>query len=149
MALTVYVCAPYEDAAIVHALIHTRIEELGLAWTSRWAAHSRGPEDFASLTPDALRAAAEENDRDVMSADVVLVMARKGAGGEMFAEARFALEHGKALVWTGRRTLSAWRRGVVRCEEVKEALNVLAAMKVHHARGARGELLAQMSGGAA
>jgi hypothetical protein len=58
----------------------------------------------------------------------VLVLARDGAGAEMFGEARLALEYGIPTVWFGtRRPLSAYRPGVVRVETIDEAMEQLAA----------------------
>lgn len=113
----VYVAAPYADAAFVREAIHPALRARGLTCASLWAESARGPEDFAALTPVALADAARWNDRDVINADVLLVLARDGAGGEMFGEARYALALGIPVVWHGRRTLSAWRPGVHRVDE--------------------------------
>lgn len=119
--MRIYVAAPYEDAAHVRGL-HERLRSLGLEPTSHWAENAAGPENFASFTPMQLRAIAESNDTDVISSTAVLVLARAGAGGEMFAEARLALFLAKPVYWVGRRTLSSWREGVVRCEDLDDAL---------------------------
>lgn len=108
----VYVAAPYADAAFVREGIHPPLRARGLACTSTWAETARGAEDFSAMAPEALRSAAVGNDRDVVASDVVLLLAREGAGGECFAEARLALAMRIPVVWHGRRTLSAWRDGV-------------------------------------
>lgn len=137
----VYVAGPYGDAAFVR-VIHEKLRALDMVPTSRWAESAAGPEDFSVMTEASLRKTAAENDADLRGSDVCLVVSRAGAGGEMFAESRIALEWGKPLVWVGRRTLSAWRSGVVRVEGLSEGLAELAAMKKHHALGVRGLMLA-------
>lgn len=120
----VYVAAPFEDAGIVRA-VHDRLRSLGIEPCSTWAESARGIEDFSAFTPARLRSLAEQNDRDVAEARAVLVMARPGAGGEMFAEARLALAMSIPVVWLGRRTLSAWRAGVTRAEDLDDAISTL------------------------
>lgn len=145
MSLTVYVAAPYDDAAFVRDVVHAKLIELGATPMSLWAEKAAGPEDFSKMTVDALRAAARDNDRDLRASAVCLVIARPGAGGEMFAESRVAAEWGKAIVWVGRRTLSAWRTGVVRVESLDDAFAVLARMVADYREGARGHLLASLA----
>lgn len=141
----VYVAAPYDDAAFVRDVVHPKLVELGTLPMSQWAEKAAGPEDFSKMTVDALRAAARENDRDLRASAIVLVIARAGAGGEMFSEARLGVEWGKALVWVGRRTLSAWRTGVVRVDTLDAAFDVLVRMVVDYREGARGHLLASLA----
>lgn len=149
MNLLVYVCAPFEDGAFVRAL-HERLETLQLTPTSRWAEHATSREDFARYSPVQLREYARRNDADLRGSDVALVLARHGGGGEMFAEARLALEWGKAVVWVGKRhTLSAFRSGVVRTEDLDTGIARLVLMRERHLEGYRGELLAHLSGAAA
>lgn len=121
----VYVCAPFEDAGHVREHVHERLRTFGLEPSSRWAETARGAEDFAAFTPYALRAIAEANDLDLGNSQAALVLAREGTGGEMFAEARLALVMGIPVVWVGRRTLSAWRDGVVLVDDLDEAITVL------------------------
>jgi len=120
----VYVAAPYEDAAHVRAL-HIRLETMGLRHTSLWADMAKGAEDLHKHSPARLRLAAESNDIDVARSDVVLALARKGAGGEMFSEIRYALELLIPVLWVGRHTLSAFRKGVTRCESLDQAMGLL------------------------
>lgn len=144
----VYVAAPFCDGSLVRQMVHPALRERGLLPTSSWAETAFGPEDFSRLAPAALRAACARNDADLRGSDVVLALARHGAGSEMFAEVRVALEWGKSVVWCGRRSLSAWRSGVVLVESIDEAFDVLDRMKGPHSEGCRGQLLAQMAGGA-
>lgn len=146
--MNVYVAAPFEDAGIVR-MVHERFASLGLTPTAKWADHADGKEDFARFEPARLRAFAHQNDKDLRDSDVVLVIARAGAGGEMFAEARLAIEWGKAVVWVGRRILSAWRHGVVSADSIDDAVDLLVAMRTKHTEGHRGHLLAHLAGSAA
>lgn len=140
--LTVYVAAPYGDAAHVRH-VHERLLSFDLVPTSRWATAAKGLEDYG-LSAAALRAAAEQNDADLRSSDFVLALARDDAGGEMFAECRIALEWDKPIVWVGRRILSAWRSGVVIAEDLDDAVRLLAAMRRAVAGGARGLAIAEL-----
>lgn len=146
--MLVYVAAPYEDAAFV-TVVHETLTKHGMRPTSRWAEKARGALDFSTLAPAALRQAAAENDADVRGSDVVLAIARSGAGGEMFAESRVALEWHKPVVWTGRLTLSAFRSGVVRAVDLDDAISVLLSMQRALAEGYRGHLLAHLARSAA
>src|SRR4051812_47303326 len=129
MVARIYVAAPYEDAMAVRD-VHALLRRLGFDCTSSWAENARGPEDLTSLSFEAIRSLAEQNDADVMAADLVLVRARLGAGGEMFAEARWAIEKGKRVFWVGRkRILSAYRLGVVLFDDIDDALAALVATR--------------------
>lgn len=141
MKLSIYVAAPFEDAGVVR-VIHDRIRREGMNATSEWAEQATGAEDFARFLPSQLCTFAQDNDRDLRACNVVLVLARHGAGGEMFSEARVALEWGRAAIWVGRRTLSAWRPNVVRADSLDDAFAALAKMRVAYAAGHRdGRLL--------
>ena len=140
-ALYCYVAAPYIDAGRVLD-VHERLVDLGIQPTSTWARTADGPEDLSRVTEDGLRLIARANDSDLRGSHVVLVLARDGAGGEMFAEARIALEWGRPVVWVGRRILSAYRDGVVRVEDIDDALVVLARIRDRHIEGYRGQMLA-------
>lgn len=115
-----YVAAPYPDIAMVRQL-HMKLETIDIVPTSSWASGADN-EDFSKFTPMQLRRAAEANDQDIHRAHAVLVIARPGAGGEMFAEARYAEMLGMPIFWVGRLTLSSWRPNVVRCASIEEAL---------------------------
>lgn len=125
--MNVYVAAPYDDAAVVRN-IHARLRALGIDPTSRWAEYATGAEDFETLSPAQLADIAGSNDYDVRRSHAMLVMARVGAGGEMFSEARLALVLGVPIVWHGRLTLSAWRPGVVRVATLDGAFDGLLSI---------------------
>lgn len=127
--MKVYVAAPYADAERVRD-VHDYLRHQGHSPTSRWAEAATDAEDFSKFRPEELSDFAAQNDGDVRAADAVLVLARSGAGGEMFAEARIAIEWGKRVLWVGRRTLSAWRPGVERFDSVPDAIQ---ALEVGHA----------------
>ncbi len=122
--MRIYVAAPYDDAELVRG-VHARLRAMGCTPTSQWASKATAPEDFGSMTPEEISAVAKGNDRDVLSSEMVLVIARAGAGGEMFAEARFASCHSVPIVWVGRLTLSAWRKGVTRCADLEEGMKAI------------------------
>jgi hypothetical protein len=125
--LRCYVAAPYADAAYVR-IVHATLEAHGIKPVSTWVERAEGVEDFHRLALADLRRIAQENDADVRLADVVLMLARKGAGGEMFAEARLALDLGKTVIWTGRLTLSSFRPGVLQVRDLDDAWPVLERM---------------------
>src|SRR5205085_2010907 len=102
-----------------------------------------------AFTPTELRRHIERNDADLRSSDIVLVVARDGVGGEMFAEASMAIAIGKTVLWCGRRILSAFRPGVVLVDDVDSAFAILGDMRTQHANGYRGRLLAVLCGAAA
>jgi hypothetical protein len=121
----VYVAAPYEDGGHVRDYIHPRLSELGMGYTSLWAESAGGAEDITALTEKQLRDIADQNDQCIRHSHAMLVLARKGAGGEMFAEARLAHELRLMIVWAGRLTLSAWRDRVTRVSDLDGALEAL------------------------
>lgn len=121
----VYCAAPYEDAGFVREHVHDRLRALGFEPSSRWAESAFGHEDLTSFTTLTLRRIAAGNDADIDGSAALLMLARKGAGGECFAEAARALLRGIPVVWVGRRTLSAWREGVVRVDDLDDALQAL------------------------
>jgi len=124
----VYVAAPYADASLVR-MIHEKLKTQDIGFTSSWAEEAKGAENFAAFSPERLREHAEANDGDVREANALLALARDGAGGEMFAEARIALEWGIPVVWVGRRILSAWRDGVALAEDLDNGIQKLARMR--------------------
>jgi hypothetical protein len=76
--------------------------------------------------PEPLQEEAAQNDKDLMSSDALLVLARDGAGGEMFAEVALARMVGMPIHWVGDRfILSAFRAGVVRHVCLGDALDTL------------------------
>lgn len=123
MTFRVYVASRYANAPAVRE-VHERLLASGITPTSAWATHAGGAEDFAKYDETQLRAFAAENDRCIDSSDAVLVLSMDGCG-ETYAEAARGLLHGLPLFWVGRRTLSAWRQGVTRCEDLDDALALL------------------------
>lgn len=121
-AFRVYVAAPYADSVFVRS-VHKVLRAEAFEPTSRWAETASAVEPL--LTDEAMRAAALANDDDLYRSHAVLVLAREGTGGEMFAEARIAIATGIPVVWAGRRILSAYRAGVTRCDDIHEALRAL------------------------
>ncbi len=118
-----YVAGPYADAPRVRQL-HAELRALGIRPVSRWAEEATGPEALEELSLSAVRAIARRNDDDLLNAHFAIVLARDGAGGEMFAEVRLALDSGIPVVWVGkRRPLTAYREGVVRVASVFDALS--------------------------
>lgn len=136
MTPRVYIAAPWlrwrEAERFRNALAAHHLE-----CTSSWIDDARtcdGPESLASLEPDVVQAVAARNDADVDDAHIVVALTWPGEGGEMFAEVARALLHGRPVVWVGeRRTLSAYRPGVVLAADMFEAID--AALTA--ARGAR------------
>ncbi len=126
--MNVYVASWYDNAGFVREHVHEALRAFGIRPTSRWAEQARGPENFAAFQVDALRAIAADNDADLDRSDAVLMIATDGRGGESFAEVCRALLSGKLVVWVGRRTLSAFRRGVIRAEDLSDAFRILAEM---------------------
>ena len=116
--MKIYVAAPFQDRPLVRD-VHDALMTFGFIPVSTWA-YSKAEKDIASL--DEARPAIEQNDRDLARADAVLVLARLGAGAEMFCEMTRALLDGKPVYWIGRRSLSAYRPGVTRCEDTQDAV---------------------------
>ena len=130
----VYVAAPFEDAKKV-LRVHDLLVARGHAPTSDWAEMAVGRQDEAHmrnprLDPYRLQNIADNNDSNIGQSDAMIVMAREGAGGEMFCEIRWALLCALPVYWTGeRRILSTYRRGVVICESVEDAIDQLPAVQ--------------------
>jgi hypothetical protein len=123
----VYVAAPYIDAPLVREL-HDRLRALGCVCTSAWAEVANGEEHLEALTANERASLIAANDTAVATADVVIVLARHGAGGEMFAEARLAELLEIPILWVGeRRTLGAYREGVRRVAAIDMALEHILA----------------------
>jgi hypothetical protein len=126
--MNIYFAAPYDDAPLVQRL-HTRAKTMGLKPMSHWAETAHGSEQLATMPIERVRSIAWDNDVDLKSSQVVIVLAREGAGGEMFAEARLALTHEIPVIWVGdRRPLTAYRPGVIRVGGIEEAFVVLKGL---------------------
>ena len=135
MSFRVYVAAPYDDAPGVRR-IHALLRYLRLEPTSSWIDLAVGPEELETLSVEELQRRAKRNDDDLESSNAVLVLPRQGAGREMFAEARLAIDRHIPVVWVGGpRSLSAFRDGVQRVEDLMEGLAhlcELAAWREQH-----------------
>jgi hypothetical protein len=125
LKLSVYVSAPYIDAADVVREVHAKLHDIDIEPTSMWANEAVGPEDFTRFTPRELRLLAEKNDKDILRSHAMIVLARPSVGGEMFADARYASHLAIPTFWCGRLTLSAWRWNVVRCADWTAAISTL------------------------
>ena len=133
---SVYVCAPYAEAAfvrVIHEALHTR----GIGYTSTWADHAHGAEDFARFkrvtTGNTVIFGRRTHEQigGIQRADVVLVYDPTGAGRETYAEAARAVEWGKHVVWCAPRGLTQWAPGVVRVADLDAALvSIEAALAV-------------------
>jgi hypothetical protein len=126
--MNVYIAAPFHRAAEVRDF-HKLVRELGMNVVSTWANDAKGKDDLAEKPLDVARAVGRRNDRDLLSAHLVIAIAHEEEGGEMFAEVRLALVHRIPVLWLGsRRTLSSFREGVLCVETLKEALVYLAGL---------------------
>jgi len=124
--LRVYLAAPFVDARDVRDL-DARLEALGIGVTSTWAHAASGPELLGAMPVDDVRRIALANDRDLLAAQLLVALAREGAGAEMFAEVRLALAHRIPVLWVGtRRPLSAYREGVLRVATIAEGMTYLS-----------------------
>src|SRR5947208_14026613 len=82
MNLALYVATGYANAG--QALeVHATTELMGARPVSSWAKGASGAEDLEHLPRAARRALARKNDRDLLSAHLVLALAKEGIGGEM------------------------------------------------------------------
>lgn len=142
MNFTCYVAGPYSSAAFIREHVHARLRQHRVLPTSRWAEDAHGSEDFSKYSPERLKEFGRANDADLRGSDVLFLVDLAGVGRETYAEARFALLLGKPVVWLGRYSLSAWRDGVVRAEDLDHALEILIGMRNRHAEGHRGLMLA-------
>lgn len=143
MKFSVYVAAPFEDADLAR-IHHERFAMLGIEPISSWVDEALGPEELDSFSIQQLRLIAAKNDRDLRAANACLVLAREKAGGEMFAEVARALSWGIPIVWYGRRTLSAYRRGVVLANDIDDAVRLITSMRDRFIDGYRGVILADV-----
>lgn len=146
--MRVYLAAPMPDKMLVREL-HDRLAREDMVPTSSWAMSDSTSNDFDAFTPTELRRHIQKNDSDLRGSDIVLVLARDGVGGEMFAEAALAIQMGKTVLWCGRRILSSFRPGVVLVEDLESAFAILGDMRTQFANGYRGRLLAILCGAAA
>ncbi len=126
--VNLYVATAFRNAAEARK-VHARVARWGVTPVSSWAVNAHGPEDLSALSRKSVQALAHLNDHDLLSAHLVLVIAREGEGGEVFAETRLALAHRIPVLWTGeRRILSAYREGVLRVARIDDALDHVKAL---------------------
>jgi hypothetical protein len=127
--MKLYFCASHLDAVNIQYL-QRGAECFGMTPVSSWPYAVTGPERFDQTPVSEVRAIAARNDRDLKSAHAAVVLPRDGVGAEMFGEARLALALGIPLVWVGsRRSLSAYREGVLRVDHVVEAMARLTELR--------------------
>ena len=120
-----YFISDYANAPLVRH-VHWIVPLMGVEPTSRWAEEASGPERLAELGQEKVRELAAQNDRDLASSHVGVVIAREGLGGELFCEAARALERDIPLIWVGPRTvLTTFREGVLRVPNIAAAGLVL------------------------
>ncbi len=128
MTCRVYVAAPFASGRDLRARLLGRFSAIGVECVSSWLFKATGePEDLSPLSLDDIQEIAECNDDELRWADVVLLVDPEGKGRETYSEARIALEWGKPVVWYGRHTLSAYRGGVFRVNDLDEAMELLRA----------------------
>lgn len=126
--MKVYVAAPWGRAGAADDA-HKALRKVGVIPTSRWVDQAREAGPDLPSPQDAARAILM-NDTDIAGSDAVLVLSFLGEGGEMFAEARYALVLGLPVVWVGaRQILSVWRPGVVLVDGLYEGALLLAGMR--------------------
>jgi hypothetical protein len=135
--VNVYVAAAFTQVALVKET-HAELEQRGFSVMSSWVRHATGEREALETMTDAERwAIADENDRGVRSADVVLVLASPEAK-ETFAEARYACELGRLVLWVGRPLpLTAYRQGVERFTALSTAFTFLTGMELQRRRRVR------------
>lgn len=130
--IRVYVAGPYSSAAFIREHVHERLRQLRIQPTSRWAEDAHGAEDFSKYSHERLRELGLSNDADLESSHALLLVDLAGMGRETYAEVRLALLRGKPVVWLGRHSLSAYRDGVTRAEDLDEALSFLVELRDAH-----------------
>jgi hypothetical protein len=124
-----YFAAPYIDATKVRRL-HVRAHMLGITPVSSWAESAKGAEALDEIPLAEARRIVEMNDRDLASAHVVVALPRDTAGGETHCVVARALEWRIPVIWVGSPcTLSAYREGVLRVDNVIEAMERLTSFR--------------------
>ena len=128
---SIYVATAWRNGHLADNIVKPAAAARGLEVVSTWhdgAPHpDRMPSEDLDAKPIALvRRIADTNDRDLASADGVLVIWHHEAG-ETFVELRFAMQIGKPVSYVGPRfVLSAYREGVQRFHYYGDALTWLA-----------------------
>ena len=127
----IYIASAWRNGHYADTIVKPAAEARGLTVVSTW--HDGAPpperapsEDLPSKPIGIVRRIADTNDRDLASADGVVVIWHHEAG-ETFAEMTRALLAGKPVAYVGPRyILSAFREGVERFSYCPDALTWLA-----------------------
>lgn len=124
---SVYIATAFTSGPMVEREIRPIAEGLGLTVTSRWHLEADGkPERLHDLTLPRIQWIAEQNDKDLEVADACLVLAHERMG-ETVAEMTRALLGGRVVAYVGPRyILSAYRAGVGRFSDARDALAWIA-----------------------
>lgn len=128
--MKIYVAAPFARASYADTMA-TRLSAFGHKITSGWHVEVDGPENLPALSISERQAIAATNDRDVVSADVVVAFVFPGEGKEMYCECAFARMLGKPVVWVGdeaRMPLSAFRAGAMVCTSTERLMGVFSEL---------------------
>lgn len=133
----IYVAAPLADAPLVRD-VHAQLRAHGLVPVSHWAERQGDDPNDNFDDAEEVQAKLRLNDAGVAAADVFLVLAREGAGGEMFCEAARALALGAPVIWVGRRVLSTFREGVRYFHSRESAVHFILTWKDELRREYRG-----------
>jgi len=105
----VYIAAPYGEAIFVRTEVFSMLRAAGLEPVATWAVEANGEqENLLTISREILRSRWIRNRSDLTRSDAVLVIARDGCGGEMFAEIEQARFAALSIYWCGRLTLSAF-----------------------------------------
>jgi len=108
--MKVYIAAPYAEAVCVRTTVFSMIRDAGLDPIASWAVEADGEkENLLAIDEERARARWKRNRWELVAADALLVVARDGSGGEMFAETELARAMTLPIFWTGRLTLSAFQ----------------------------------------
>jgi hypothetical protein len=125
----IYLASAYGRADFIETIVRPKVEVHGFIVTSSWHEKASGPEQLDRMTEAQRQRIIEQNDHDIASADVMLLLA-EAACRETYAEAARALILDQPVVWVGDTyPLSAYRHGVTRCSTLAAAMDVLVGMK--------------------
>lgn len=128
MPKTIYIATAYPRAQWVEEVIRPLVESRRLHLASSWHVGAHGVETLDRMTEAQVRAIADANDRQIVAADAVLVLWDR-ACGETLCELRYAATLGKTVAYVGPRfVLSAYRDGVRRFSDVRDAVTWLAGV---------------------
>ena len=122
--MRVYLAAPFVDYREAHR-VRAVLADSGHSCTSSWIIQAIALGGREELDERTATTALAYNDADVAGSQALLLLARAGAGGECFAELRYAQTLELPCVVLGRAILSAWRPGTVRVATLEGALAAL------------------------